>query len=179
MDRVINYMALRMTGGYFRKTGFTLVYVLVDVPIIGVLATVVKVAVWPALKKSRDAKRKFELSQIGRFFTGGTCYVPDAGPGDYDLGAVFGEVLAKNPQYAKMISKAPRDPKGGTETETLYRYAVTEDGRKCALYANLENRNEPVTITGAAAPTPGTGTGVLQAAAPGVHGTTLFFQVSN
>lgn len=161
------------------KSGFTLVEMLVVVAVIGVLATVVVAAVLPARAKARDAKRKFELAQIGRFLAGGSCYVPNAGPGDYDLAAVFGEVLAKNPQYAKIVSRSPRDPKGGDEQESLYRYVVSEDGQRCALYANLENRKEPVTITSVTAPTPGSGTGVLQAASPGVHGTDRFFQVSN
>lgn len=172
-------MAPNESEGCRKKSGFTLVEVLVVVAIIGVLATIVVAAVGPALAKSRDAKRKFELSQIGRFLTGSSCYIPTAGTGDYDLGAVFAEVLAKNPQYAQMMSKTPRDPRGGTDQKTLYRYAVSEDGQRCVLYANLENRNEAVTITGVTAPMPGRGTGVLQAAVPGVHGTDRFFQVSN
>jgi len=160
------------------KRGFTLVETLMVVAIIGLLATVVVAAVLPALAKARDAKRKADLAQIGRFLTG-TCYMPSAGPGDSDLAGLFAELLAKNPQYANMVFQAPRDPKGGTEQVTLYRYVVSEDGAHCALYANLENRSEKVTITGVTAPTPGAGTGVLQGAAPGVHGTDRYFQVSN
>jgi hypothetical protein len=151
--------------------------------IIAVVATIVAVAVQPALKKARDAKRKFELGQIGRFLAaGGNCYAPNAGPGSYDLAALFTEVTDKYPQAKAMISKVPRDPRGGSDSETfyVYDYAVTADDRPvCSLSANLENAAEPVTLTGIDQPTPGRGTGVFKAASPGRNGSDRFFQVSN
>jgi len=63
--------------------------------------------------------------------------------------------------------------------EAFYRYIVTGDGAKCALYANLENENEKVTLTEIVVPTAGGGTGVLQAAEDGWNGTPKYFQVSN
>jgi prepilin-type N-terminal cleavage/methylation domain-containing protein len=162
-----------------KQRGFTLIELLVVITIIGVLATISVVGLVSAQHKARDAKRKFELAQIGRFLSGGPCYVPDAGPGDYDLAQFFGEVMAKNPQYAKMMAKMPRDPRGGNDTETGYRYVVSEDGKRCAFYGNLENAQEKVTITGTSVPTPGGGTGVFQGAEKGRNGTNRYFQASN
>jgi len=157
---------------------FTLVEMLVTVAIIGILASIVMPALNSALKSGRDAKRKASVAQIGRFFSMGACFAPSGGPGDYDLGDLFGEVLAKNPQFSQYISAVPKDPRGGTEAVTKYRYVVSDDLNKCAVYANLENAGEETTLK-VTSPTPGGGTGVLQADTPGPNGTTKYFQVSN
>lgn len=161
-----------------KTRAFTLIEILTVIGIIAVLAAIVTVAAGGALKKGRDAKRRSDLSTIGRFISGG-CYTPDAGPGEYDLGAVLAEFKTKNPQYANLMAKTPRDPKSGTDENSGYRYVLGTDGNKCALFANLENGNEKVTITGISAPTPGGGTGVFQATNEGANGTDRFFQVSN
>lgn len=159
--------------------GFTLVEIMVVVAIIGVLATVALVALGNAGRQARDVKRKTAVSQLGRFLASGSCYMPDAGAGDYDVGEIIGELMAKFPQYAQFMGALPKDPKGGTDMVTKYRYAVVDDGSACALYANLENAGEAVTIPGIDAPTPGRGTGVLDAATEGPNGTTRYFQASN
>ncbi len=158
---------------------FTLVELLVTIAIIGILAAIVTPAVNSALKAGRDAKRKSTIAQIGRFFSSGTCFAPTQGPGDYDLSDLFAQVLAKNPQVAQFISSVPKDPRGGSEAASKYRYVINQDLTKCALYANLENANEEVTLRGLTAPTPGGGTGVLQATTPGQNGTNKYFQASN
>ncbi|HTK04701.1 MAG TPA: prepilin-type N-terminal cleavage/methylation domain-containing protein [Candidatus Eisenbacteria bacterium] len=162
-----------------RRRGFTLTEILIAIAIIGLLATLGMVAAGGALRQARDVKRKTSIAQIGRFLAGGQCYMPDAGAGDYDLGDIIGEVKAKFPQYAQYMSAVPKDPRGGTEAVTKFRYVVTGDGQACALYANLENKDEPVTLTSLTAPTPGGGSGVFDAAAPGPNGTTRFYQASN
>ena len=161
-----------------KRRGFTLVEVLVAVTIIGILATIVFVALAPARAKARDVKRKAELAQIGRWLTG-SCYQPNAGDGDYDLADLFDEIKVRYPQITNFISKPPQDPKTGSTSQTNYHYIFSDDGPKCALYANLENTAEPVTLTQLTTPAAGGGTGVLQALSPGWNGTNLYFQFSN
>ena len=105
--------------------------------------------------------------------------MPDAGAGDYDVGDLMAELKAKFPQYAQFIASVPKDPRGGTDAVTKYRYVVTADAAACALYANLEKSDEPVTLVALTAPTPGGGTGVLEASTEGPNGTTRYFQASN
>ena len=152
---------------------------MVVIAIIGVIATIILVNLSSATGKARDAKRKTELAQIGRMLSGSSCYMPDGGPGDYDTATLVPELAAKNPQYAQYASMAPKDPKSGIATQSFYRYIVDSSGAKCALYANLENPAEPITLSGISAPTPGGGKGVFQSASAGWNGTDKYFQVSN
>lgn len=161
-----------------RKFGFTLIEILVVVAIIGVISTIVGVALFSARTKARDTKRRFEITQLGRFITQ-TCYVPNAGDGEYDLADLLAELRLKYPQSAGAMSQTPKDPKTGTATQSFYKYVVTNDGKQCALYANLENDGEPVTLTGLTAPTAGGGTGVLEASADGWNGSRKYYQISN
>ena len=160
------------------KFGFTLIEILVVIAIIGLLASISVVLLTPALKKGRDAKRKNDLAQIGRFLTL-ACYLPDAGDGEYDLADLIQEFKTKNPQYANFISKTPKDPSKGSDAQTYYYYKVINNGAKCVLYANLENSAEAITLPLISAPTPGGGSGVLQADSPGWNRTNKYFQYSN
>lgn len=162
-----------------KSRGFTLVELLVVIAIIGVIATIILVNLSSATGKARDVKRKAELLQIGRFLSGATCYMPNAGPGEYDLMPLVDELKLKYPQYANFLSQSPRDPKSGTDAQSFYRYIISNDLAKCALYANLENAQEPITLTSIIVPTAGGGTGVLQAFSAGWNGSDKYFQVSN
>lgn len=157
------------------QRGFTLIELLVVISIISILSSIALFSLSQARIKARDAERKSEIAQYGRILTA-SCYTPDAGAGDYDLADVMTEFKNKNTQYAEFLANLPQDP-NGTQTETKYRYVVDGTG-KCALYANLENANEKVTLD-ITAPTPQGGSGVFEAATPGVNATTKYFHVSN
>lgn len=162
-----------------KPKGFSLVEMMVALGIIAVLTTLVTVAVLPALKKGRDAKRKATIAQVRRLLASSSCYMPDAGTGDYDLGELYPEIRTKYPQYAPFLVNPPKDPKGGTDNVTKYRYQVAAAGGDCIVYANLENENEPVTLIGISAPTAGAGSGVLEAADEGPNGSKIYFQAAN
>lgn len=160
------------------RGGFTLIEIIIVIVIIGILATVTLLALAPTQKSANDARRKIEISQIGRLLTV-NCYVPDAGEGDYDLLQIVSELKAKYPNYSNFVSQTPRDPSKGSPTESFYRYTVDTIRKKCAVYANLQTEGEMVTLPDLSLPTPGGGTGVLQAGTPGWNGTTKYFQISN
>jgi prepilin-type N-terminal cleavage/methylation domain-containing protein len=160
-----------------KHRAFTLIETLVVISIIGILATTIITSLLGARDKARDVKRKAEISQIGRFLVM-SCYAPDAGDGDYDLMPIAQELLNKNPQYSQYLKMIPKDPKSGSDTESGYRYIVSDNGTKCAIYANLENENEPITLS-ITIPTPKGGTGVFRAANNGPNGTQLYYQYSN
>src|SRR3989344_24951 len=125
-----------------RSFGYTMIELLVVIAIIGVLAAIVLVALGGARGKARDVRRKTELSQIAKFLSASTCYIPASGIGDYDLTDLIPQLQAAYPQYAQYLTQVPVDPKSGDLAQTNYHYLVSEESH-CVFYANLENENEP------------------------------------
>ncbi|MFH1522445.1 MAG: type II secretion system protein, partial [Patescibacteria group bacterium] len=157
--------------------GFTLIEILAVIAIIGILATIVSVSLLGTTGRARDAKRKNDLNQIGRFFSLG-CFTPEEGAGEYDLNELLTEFKVKYPEYANNITDNIRDPRTGTDSASNYYYIVDENN-KCVLYANLENKNEEVTLAGISEATPSGGKGIFEAPTSGWNGSNKYFQVSN
>ncbi len=142
------------------------------------MSSIVLSAIGEARTKARDAKRKAEISGIGRLITG-SCFLPNAGAGEYDIVDLVDELVASNPQYAKYVSQIPKDPSVPDSAPfSNYTYIVNTD-EKCAVYANLENNDEKITLQNISTPTAGGGTGVLNSSTEGPNGSTKYFQVSN
>lgn len=158
------------------KKGFTIIELIIVIAIIGLLASVVIFAVQPARLKARDAKRKTDMAQMGRLLYASSCYMPNAGAGDYDLAQLVPELIAKNPLYSQYSGLLPYDPKTGSSSQTNYRYQVTADGH-CVLYVNLENQDEPITLPNLSGVDPSGGQGVLKNSTPGPNGTNIFYQI--
>jgi prepilin-type N-terminal cleavage/methylation domain-containing protein len=168
-----------MTAMHSRSRGFSLMEMMVTIAIIGILSTIVMLAVTTVTKRGRDAKRKSTVSQIGRFFAGENCFMPESGPGQYDVADLWLEIQSDNPQYAQFLATIPYDPLAHTSGTSRYGYTVSEDGESCALYANLEFAYEPTTLENLGGPTPGAGSGVLKGTADGPNGTPVWFQITN
>ncbi len=155
------------------RSAFTLVELLIVIVIIGLLATISLVFFGNARYKARDTKRKFDIGQVGKFLFLGNCYVPISGFGEYDILVIMTELKTIYPQ-AQMLPNI-KDPKNGTDTESMYRYQVSATD-KCIIYANLENNEEAITLSGMVAPEAGRGTGVLTGSSTGVNGTNIYYQ---
>ena len=158
---------------YNSRRAFTLIELLIVIAIIGLLATISFVFFGNARNKARDTKRKFDIGQVGRFLFLGNCYMPSAGFGEYDLTGVMSELKTIYPQAQSLPTI--KDPKSGSDTESMYRYQVTASD-KCILYTNLENLEEKPTLSGMVAPEAGKGTGILIGSTLGVNGTHIYYQ---
>lgn len=158
-----------------KQNGFTLIELLVVIGVIAVISMMIAIPLFGTRDKARDAQRKNDLTEVSRFFAL-NCYEPDDGEGTYDLATIASELKTKNPQYSTYLPNI-KDPKSGTAEQTNYFYIYSATKKQCALYANLENTNDKITLS-ITVPTAGGGIGVLTGPT-GVNGTNLYFQVSN
>lgn len=142
-----------------RRTGFTLIELIVVIGIIAVLATVVIVAVNPArqLAKARNSQRKSDVQTIYKAINqyaadnlGGLPVGITTTP--KTIGTTSGAEyinlsLTLAPTYVSLI---PRDPQGGTDADTKYQVYINEAGRLVVI-ATIAELSETISVGGTTA----------------------------
>lgn len=138
-----------------KKSGFTMIELLIVIVIIGILAAVGLRAFAASQMKARDSKRKTDLRTIGDALE---VYYNDLGiyPDSENNGLIFGcgaqakeecsagQIWKNDDNGTTYMVQMPRDPSGGM-------YYYTSDGTYYQIYARLENmqdRDIPTDVDG-------------------------------
>lgn len=121
------------------KRGFTLIELLVVIAIIGILASMILVAISNAKMKTRDAQRKSDLTQIKKTLS---IYYADKNPNTFKYQKSAVVVTAENTGLDSTYMKTvPSDPTG--QNNYLYQTdGVEGNAQNFALFCALENKSD-------------------------------------
>lgn len=139
--------------------GFSLVELLIVIAVVGVLSTIIIIAINPVtmLRRARDAQRKSDLRQIAsaleRYYVDKGRYPPyrnqsgcsPAGWGSRSSSSFCGgdQWLTADPDFSYYLPKVPKDPiNQGTyaeDNQLVYTYWVSGNGKTYDLLTKLED----------------------------------------
>ena len=130
-----------------RKSGFTLIEMLIVVAVIGILAGTVLVSFGPVQRQARDARRLADLKQaqnvLGLYYNKCGYYPGAAQAGQtcaaFAAAADWTAMSTALTGSALGPTKIPNDPSGGKS----YAYGVKADGSEYVLRATLEDAGNP------------------------------------
>lgn len=136
---------LALNASKAHNSGFTLIELLVVVAVIGILASMVMVALGGARGRARDATRKSDLRQIKTTLE---VYYSDQDPNQFIAGTTVADtatVLASL-QTGGYIKRLPNDPlyKADDASSPRYYYQADSDtlAKNFAVFAKMENDND-------------------------------------
>lgn len=143
--------SLDYTRDKLRRSGFTLVEILIVISIIAILSTIGLAVFQGAAAKARDSVRKSDLQKVATaleiYFQKNDQYkAPVAGDNDTECQSVndaFYEIIAPS------SGDAPKDPLTGNFT---YCYFSLNKGQSFRLFAKLENLSDADIIPGCTNP---------------------------
>lgn len=125
-----------------RKSGFTLIEMLIVIAVIGILASIVLVGLGPIQKQARDSRRVSDLRQIQTALeianSKNSTYPISAANPTTDMATwnAFATLL----KGASGVNNIPNDP----TTNKYYRYGVTTGGTSYTLGAVMEDASSSV-----------------------------------
>jgi len=133
----------------YSKRAFTLIELLVVIAIIGLLATIISIAVNSARAKARDAKRVSELQQlklaVEMYYDKNNSY-PSTGGNWWGECPSYGSHTDWIPGIGEYIAKLPQDPSQDCSAYRTYLYVSNGTDYKILDYHGPDNANSQTSL---------------------------------